>query len=102
MNNDARVHVGGMKATGHFRPPMHPEREEMTMMRLRVRNVVLAAAATLLATLALPAQAGSTPSQTEMSLVSVPACRGTETPRLRRPCRKVATYAPMLFIGVGW
>jgi hypothetical protein len=76
----------------------------MTMIGLHYRNVVLAAAVTLLATLALPAQAASTPSQAEVSLgtVSVPACSRTETSRPRRPCQKVAAYAPMLFIGVGW
>ena len=74
------------------------------MIGLHYRNVVVAAAAALLATMASPARAGSTPLQTEMSVGtgSVPSRKTTETPRLRRPCQKFAAYTPMLFIGVGW
>jgi hypothetical protein len=76
------------------------------MIGLRYRNVVLAAAAVLLAqTLSLPAQARSASAQTEASTpgtASVPACNRTEASRPRRPCQKVAAYAPMLYLGVGW
>jgi hypothetical protein len=76
------------------------------MIGSRYRNVVLAAAAALVASsLSLPAQARSAPSQTEVSTlgtVSVPACSRAETSRVRRPCQKVAVYVPMLYLGVGW
>jgi hypothetical protein len=83
---------------------------EITMIGLRYRNVMAAAAAALLMQ-ALPAQGGSNPSQaaagtTEISSTAVPAAtpaRGrAEVARLRRPCVRVASNVPMLFIGVGW
>ena len=81
------------------------------MIGLRWRNVVLAAAAALVAqTLSSPAQARSNPTQVASvkeignadRTLSAPARNRAEASRLRRPCQKVAVYAPMLFLGVGW
>jgi hypothetical protein len=81
------------------------------MIGLRWRNVVVAAAAALVAqTLSSPAQARSNPTQAasvkEISsadpTVSASARNRAEASRLRRPCQKVAAYTPILFLGVGW
>jgi hypothetical protein len=83
---------------------------EITMIGSRYRNVMAAAAAALLVQ-ALPAQGRSNPSQAfagtaEISSTAVPntgPARGrAEAVRLRRPCVRVASNVPMLFIGVGW
>ncbi len=80
------------------------------MIGSRYRNVMAAAAAALLVQ-ALPAHGGSNPSQavggtTEISSTAVPATgparARAEAARLRRPCVRVASNVPMLFIGVGW
>jgi len=93
---------------------MNLEREEITMIGLRYRNAVLAAAMTLVAqSLSLPAQARSNPSQVassvkEISNAEVSSLRTlssprnrTEASRLRRPNQQVA-YTPVLILGIGW
>ena len=81
------------------------------MIGFRYRNVVLAAAAALLAqSLSLPAEARGNPgiagmkeiSNVDGPVLSAPARSRSEAARLRRPCQRVAAYVPMLFIGVGW
>jgi len=83
---------------------------EITMIGLRYWNVMAAAAGAFLVQ-TLPAHARSNASQavagsTEISSAAVPTkgpARGrAEAAQLRRPCMRVASNVPMLFIGVGW
>jgi hypothetical protein len=87
---------------------------EMMMIGLRVTSAVPYALAAFLAlSLSLPAAAGSNPlpiASGPQEIGTAPApeaaasgtCSRADASRPRRACQKVAAYAPMLFVGIGW
>ena len=88
-------------------------RMEIAMKGFHCRNVLLAAAAALMIqSLSLPAEALGTSSQAgsiikvignpEASTAPALAAGRAGTWRLRRPNQQVVAFAPILFLGVGW